>query len=65
MEAFWFLGGIPPDEMLKKARRNRDFLKEYENDPIDRYFAKDAHVEGTLCYYINTSTVKSQRFRLT
>ncbi|KAK4298493.1 hypothetical protein Pmani_029168 [Petrolisthes manimaculis] len=36
VEAFWFLGGIPPDNMLKKTRKNFTVTKEYENDPIDR-----------------------------
>nr|XP_045598316.1 28S ribosomal protein S30, mitochondrial-like [Procambarus clarkii] len=36
VEAFWLLGGIEPDVMLKKSRRNNKFLKEFENDLINR-----------------------------
>ncbi|XP_076067555.1 mitochondrial ribosomal protein S30 [Oratosquilla oratoria] len=43
IEAFWFLGGIQPDLQLKKIRKNCDFLKDKENDPIDRPIQCMAH----------------------
>ncbi|KAK7019664.1 hypothetical protein SK128_021354, partial [Halocaridina rubra] len=36
IEAFWFLGGIQPDKMLKKTRRNNSYCEDMENDLIDR-----------------------------
>ncbi|XP_071523594.1 large ribosomal subunit protein mL65 [Panulirus ornatus] len=36
IEAFWILGGIPPDRILKKARRNSPQKKDIEHEPIDR-----------------------------
>ncbi|KAG7173504.1 28S ribosomal protein S30-like [Homarus americanus] len=36
VEAFWILGGLPPDEMLRKTRKNYEPSKELENDLIDR-----------------------------
>lgn len=36
IEAFWFLGSIPPDRMLRKTRANLPWVKELEHEPIDR-----------------------------
>ncbi|XP_068210729.1 large ribosomal subunit protein mL65 [Palaemon carinicauda] len=36
VQAFWFLGGIEPDRILKKTRKNCPKTKELENEPIDR-----------------------------
>ncbi|KAL1489654.1 hypothetical protein ABEB36_013598 [Hypothenemus hampei] len=38
LEASWVVGGINPDERLKKIRKGHTFFKQFENDPIDRYF---------------------------
>lgn len=40
-EAFWFVGGISPPTMLRKAREGSRFYKEnkeYIEDPVDRSF---------------------------
>ncbi|KAK8751009.1 hypothetical protein OTU49_015091 [Cherax quadricarinatus] len=36
VEAFWILGGIPPDKMLRKIRRNYKLTKDTEHDLMDR-----------------------------
>ena len=37
LEAFWSLGGIEPDKILRKVReKNEKFLKGKVDDPIDR-----------------------------
>lgn len=38
IEASWVVGGMKPDENVKRLKKGKDFLKPYENDPIDRTF---------------------------
>ncbi|XP_053978120.1 28S ribosomal protein S30, mitochondrial [Hylaeus volcanicus] len=35
VEAFWFVGGIDPPTITRKARANQEWTKEFENAPID------------------------------
>jgi len=36
VEAFWSLGGIEPDKQLRKSRKENDYFRGKEEDPIDR-----------------------------
>ncbi|XP_066983113.1 large ribosomal subunit protein mL65 [Macrobrachium rosenbergii] len=36
IQAFWFLGGIEPDRILRKTRKNYPRTKDIENEPVDR-----------------------------
>ena len=36
IEAFWFVGGIPPPTVIKDLKRRAGIQKAYLNDPVDR-----------------------------
>lgn len=37
-EAFWFVSGIKPPELVRKIREGVSWQKEFANDPVDRPF---------------------------
>lgn len=36
IEAYWILGSLPPDNMMKKTRHGLKWTKDMENDPVER-----------------------------
>ncbi|XP_042879584.1 28S ribosomal protein S30, mitochondrial-like isoform X2 [Penaeus japonicus] len=51
VEAFWFLGGLQPDNLLKKKRRNFKYMKDKEHDPMER----SIQAESSPCLCVRTS----------
>lgn len=47
VEAFWFLGGLQPDNLLKKKRRNFKPMKDREHELMER--AMQAESSPSLC----------------
>ncbi|CAG9772137.1 unnamed protein product [Ceutorhynchus assimilis] len=39
IESSWVVGGMDPDESIKKMRGGHEFLKQFKNDPVDKTFS--------------------------